>query len=44
MMRAVSGHPSMQRAAPKPDDMLCFAVYAAAHAFTRAYRPLLAPH
>lgn len=27
-----------------PADMTCFAVYAAAHAFTRAYRPLLAPH
>lgn len=34
----------MSRDAPTPDDMLCFAVYAAAHAFTRAYRPLLAPH
>lgn len=28
----------------QPVDMLCFAVYSAAHAFTRAYRPLLAPH
>ena len=27
-----------------PPDMLCFAVYSAAHAFSRAYRPLLAPH
>jgi DNA-binding MarR family transcriptional regulator len=27
-----------------PSDMLCFAVYSAAHAFGRAYRPLLAPH
>lgn len=27
-----------------PVDMLCFAVYSTAHAFTRAYRPLLAPH
>lgn len=29
---------------PMPVDMLCFAVYSAAHAFNRAYRPLLAPH
>lgn len=27
-----------------PVDMLCFAVYSAAHAFNRAYRPLLQPH
>lgn len=27
-----------------PVDMLCFAVYSAAHAFSRSYRPLLAPH
>ena len=27
-----------------PVDMLCFAVYSAAHAFNRAYRSLLAPH
>ncbi|NNM71058.1 MarR family winged helix-turn-helix transcriptional regulator [Enterovirga aerilata] len=27
-----------------PVDMLCFAVYSAAHAFNRAYRPLLARH
>jgi DNA-binding MarR family transcriptional regulator len=27
-----------------PADMLCFAVYSAAHAFNRAYRPLLAEH
>ncbi|MDB5511504.1 MAG: ohrR [Enterovirga sp.] len=29
---------------PLPTDMLCFAVYSAAHAVNRAYRPLLAPH
>lgn len=29
---------------PMPVDMLCFAVYSAAHAFNRAYRPLLARH
>ena len=27
----------------KLDDQLCFSVYAAAHAFTRFYRPLLEP-
>lgn len=27
-----------------PVDMLCFAVYSAAHAFNRAYRTHLAPH
>lgn len=32
------------RAGRLPADMLCFAVYSTAHAFTRAYRPLLAPH
>ncbi|EFH12596.1 MarR family winged helix-turn-helix transcriptional regulator [Pseudoroseomonas cervicalis] len=32
-------------AAPLPlEDQLCFAVYAAAHAFGQAYRPLLEPH
>ena len=25
------------------DDQLCFSIYAAAHAFTRFYRPLLEP-
>jgi DNA-binding MarR family transcriptional regulator len=29
---------------PLPVDMLCFAVYSAAHAFNRAYRSLLSPH
>lgn len=30
-------------AAPELDALLCFAVYGAAHAFTRAYKPLLDP-
>ncbi|MBH0237255.1 MarR family winged helix-turn-helix transcriptional regulator [Methylobrevis albus] len=28
--------------APRVDDQLCFAVYAASHAFAKVYRPLLA--
>lgn len=29
---------------PSPDDLLCFAVYSASHAFNRFYAQLLAPH
>ncbi len=28
---------------PKLDDMLCFSLYSASHAFTRVYKPLLDP-
>lgn len=34
--------PDEAGAAPRVDDQLCFAVYAASHAFAKVYRPLLA--
>lgn len=36
--------PALPRAAQSLDGQLCFAVYAAAHAFGRTYRALLAAH
>ena len=31
------------RKSMKLDDQLCFSIYAASHAFTRFYKPLLEP-
>ena len=35
--------PAVTDASPELDELLCFAVYSAGHAFTRLYRPLLRP-
>lgn len=31
------------KVAPLPDDLICFAIYTAGHAFNRVYKPLLEP-
>lgn len=31
------------KAAPLPDDLICFAIYTTGHAFNRVYKPLLDP-
>ena len=42
-MKAAAKVATAARSAPRPDDFICFAVYSAAHAFTRVYKPLLDP-
>ena len=40
-MKAAAKVATAARPAPRPDDFICFAVYSAAHAFNRVYKPLL---
>ena len=34
---------SQSKVTPLPDDLICFAIYTAGHAFNRVYKPLLDP-